>query len=473
MEFLDLVAQADLVRSGEVSPLELVDAAISRAEECNPALGAIVLPFYEQARAQARAELPDGPLRGVPILLKDLGAQLAGMPSTSGMRVLKEAGWHDPVDSHFAARLRQAGVCFLGRTNSPELGLYPATEPEAWGPTHNPWKRGYSPGGSSGGSASAVAAGIVAAAHASDGGGSIRIPASHCGLVGLKPTRARSSFGPGAGERWGGFSCEGFVTRTVRDTAALLDVVSGAMPGDPNTAPLPPRSFSESLAPGPRLRVGVMTNAPRDTPVDPAVIPAAEVCARALEGLGHTVEAAYPPALDDPTGIGAYVTIVAAGIGRALDVWGEKLGRALTEDDVEPLTWALAESARKRTATDYLAALDQMNRFVRAVAVWWDEGFDLLVTPCCAAPPPPHGNFQATREEPFAGFASAAPFGVYTMSFNLTGQPGISVPLHWTDAGLPIGSHIVGPFGREDILLSVAAELEQVLPWADKRPPRW
>ncbi len=473
VEFLDLVAQAELVRAGKVTPLELVDAAIARAEERNPELNAIVLPFYEEARVQASAELPDGPLRGVPILLKDLGAQLAGMPSTSGMRVLKEAGWRDPVDSYFAARLRQAGVCFLGRTNSPELGLYPATEPDAWGPTHNPWKRGYSPGGSSGGSASAVAAGIVAAGHASDGGGSIRIPASHCGLVGLKPTRARSSFGPGAGERWGGFSCEGFVTRTVRDTAALLDVVSGAMPGDPYAAPLPPQSFSASLTPGRRLRVGVMTNAPREMPVDPAVVPAAEVCARALEDLGHTVELAYPPALDDPTGIGAYVTIVAAGIGRTLDRWGENLGRALTEDDVEPLTWALAQSARKRTATDYLAAIDQMNTFVRAVGSWWDEGFDLLVTPCSAAPPPAHGTFQATREEPFAGFANAAPFGVYTTSFNLTGQPAISVPLHWTEAGLPIGSHIVGPFGREDILLSVAAELEQALPWADKRPERW
>lgn len=465
-----MVSQAALVRSGEVSPLELVDATIARAEARNESLNAIVLPFYEEARKQAVGDLPDGPLRGVPFLLKDLGGQLAGAPLTCGMRALRDAGWHEPADSYFTAKLRAAGVCFIGRSNSPELGLYPGTEPEAWGPTHNPWKRGYSPGGSSGGSAAAVAAGIVSAAHASDGGGSIRIPASHCGLVGLKPTRGRSSFGPSAGDRWSGFSCEGFVTRTVRDTATLLDAVSGAMPGDPHAAPRPARPFAESLEPGRRLRVGFMTTGPRGTEVHPDVLPAVEVCAAALEDLGHQVEPAYPDALDDPQAIQAFVAIVAANIAHTVDVWGEKLGRVLGEDDLEPLTWALANSARKRTTLDYLESLDTLNVVSRDLAALWDQGFDLLLTPCSAEPPPPHGTFIATPEEPFSGFTRAAPFSIYTAPFNMSGQPGISLPLHWTPSGLPIGSHLVARFGEEATLLSVAAELEVAIPWANKRP---
>lgn len=472
LEFLDMVGQAALVRDGTVSQIELVEAAIARAETRNEALNAIVLPFYEEARAQAAATLPEGPLRGVPFLLKDLGGQLAGAPLTCGMRALREAGWREPADSYFTAKLRAAGVCFVGRSNSPELGLYPGTEPESWGPAHNPWKRGYSPGGSSGGSAAAVAAGIVPAAHASDGGGSIRIPASHCGLVGLKPTRGRSSFGPSAGDRWSGFSCEGFVTRTVRDTAALLDVVSGAMPGDPHAAPRPERPFAESLQPGPRLRIGFMTTAPRGTEVHPDVLPAVEVCAQALEDLGHHVEPAYPAALDDPQGIRAFVAVIAANIAHTVDLWGEKLGRVLGEDDLEPLTWALANSARSRSTLDFLDSLDSLNSVARALAGWWEEGFDLLLTPCSAAPPPPHGTFVSTPEDPFAGFTKAAPYSIYTSPFNLSGQPGISLPLYWTPAGLPVGSHLVARFGEEATLLSVAAELEAAVPWADKRPPR-
>ncbi len=470
LEFLDMVGQAALVREGKASPSELVDAAIARAEARNGPLNAIVLPLYQQARAQAAGTLPDGPLRGVPFLLKDLGGQLAGAPLTCGMRALRDADWHEPADSYFTAKLRSAGVCFLGRTNSPELGLYPGTEPEAWGPTHNPWKHGYSPGGSSGGSAAAVAAGIVPAGHASDGGGSIRIPASHCGLVGLKPTRGRSSFGPSAGDRWAGFSCEGFVTRTVRDTATLLDAVSGAMPGDPHAAPIPARPVAASRAPGRRLRVGFMTTAPRGIDGHPDVVPAVEVCARALEDLGHHVEEACPAALEDPQSIRAFVAVVAANIAHTVDVWGEKLGRVLGEQDLEPLTWALAQSARSRSTLDYLEALDVLNIVSRQLAGWWDDGFDLLLTPCSAQPPPPHGTFLSTPDEPFAGFTRAAPFSVYTSPFNMSGQPGISLPLHWTPSGLPIGSHLVARFGEEATLLSVAAELEAAVPWADKRP---
>ncbi len=470
-DWLDATAQAELVRRGEVTPGELVEAAIGRLEALEPGLGAVVVPTLEKARRQAAdPALPDGPFRGVPFLLKDLGGQSAGDPYYGGMRFLKEAAWTEPADSYFTARLRAAGFCFLGRTNTPELGLLPTTEPELFGPTRNPWKTGHSPGGSSGGSAAAVAAGIVPVAHASDGGGSIRIPASHCGLVGLKPTRGRNSFGPGSGERWAGFSAEHVVSRSVRDTAALLDVVSGRMPGDPYAAPPPPAPFATFVRPGARRRIGLMTSAPRATGVHPECVAAGERAAHALEAAGHRVELAYPEALDDPAGVGAYVTIVASCVAHALEVFGNNVGRPVGEEDVEPLTWAMAEAARDYPVTKYIEAVQTVHAFSRRVAAWWEEGFDLLLTPTTAAPPPRLGELRSTREEPFRAFAGAAPFGVYTLNFNLTGQPGISLPVHWTAEGLPIGAHLVAPYGREDMLLEIGSELEQILPWADRRP---
>ena len=292
LSLLDLVAQAELVRRGEMKPLELVDAAIARAERLNPELCAIVSAQFERARAAAVSpELPDGPFRGVPYLLKDLGAYLDGDPVYCGMAVLKKADWRERGESHFAGRLRRAGLISLGRTNSPELGLLPTTEPASFGPSHNPWETTHSPGGSSGGSAAAVAAGVVAAAHASDGGGSIRIPASHCGLVGLKPTRGRNSFGPGLGERWGGCSVEGFVTHTVRDTAALVDIVAGSEPGDPYAAAPPARPYAEEVGADPgRLRIGLMDRAPRDAELHPDCLAAVSAAGRLLASLGHDLE---------------------------------------------------------------------------------------------------------------------------------------------------------------------------------------
>jgi amidase len=469
--FLDATAQADLVRRGEVTPAELLEGAIARIEKLNPTLNAVIATFFDDARARVGA-LPEGPFRGVPLLLKDLGGGMAGKPLYSGMRFLRDAKWCEPQDSHFTARLRAAGFSFLGRTNSPELGLLPTSEPEAFGPTRNPWNEGHSAGGSSGGSAAAVASGMVSVAHASDGGGSIRIPASSCGLVGLKPTRGRNSFGPGAGERWGGCSCEHVVARTVRDVAALLDVVSGPTPGDPYFAPPPAAPFASRLAPGPRLRIGLMAEAgPRQTPVDAECRTAAEKAARALADLGHRVEPSYPPALDDSRAIEAFVGVVAANIAFALDSAAAKVGKPVTEDDVEPLTWAMATAGRSRTANDYIATLDKMHGFGRSVAAWWAEGFDLLLTPTTGEPPPPIGQFTATRAEPFRGFMRAAPFGIFTSAFNLTGQPAISVPVHWTASGLPVGAQLVSGYGAEEALLRVAAELEQALPWKDRRPP--
>jgi amidase len=471
---LDCMAQAELVRHGEVSPAELVEAAIARAEKLNSRLNAIISPQYERARQHAAdAGLPDGPLRGVPILLKDLGAHLAGDPVYCGIRGVKEAGWTEPGESYFAGNVRESGAISVGRTNTPELGLVPTTEPDVFGATRNPWEPGHSPGGSSGGSAAAVAAGIVPAAHASDGGGSIRIPAAHCGLVGLKPTRGRNSFGPGIGERWAGCSCEGFVTRSVRDTALLLDVTNGPKPGDPYTAPPPLRPYLDEMGADPgRLRIGFMDHAPRDMALDPECRAAVHGAAKLLETLGHQVEHAWPEAIEDPMALIQYVKIVSTSIARALDAWGEKLGRTLTEADVETLTWAVAEAGRRISGPDYIKAVEGQHAHGRKLASWWDEdGWDLLLTATTAEPPPPLGEFGPTDDNPLAGYMRAAPFGVYTSQFNLSGQPAISLPLHWTGDGLPVGAHLVAAVGREDLLLRVAAQLEQASPWADRLPP--
>ncbi len=473
LALLDLTDQAALVRRGEVKPLELVDAAVARIEALNPQLNAVISPQFERARAEAVSpNLPDGPLRGVPILLKDLGAYLDGDPVYCGMAALKNADWREKGDSYFAASLRRSGALSLGRTNSPELGILPTTEPESFGPTHNPWKLSHSPGGSSGGSAAAVAAGLVPAAHASDGGGSIRIPANHCGLVGLKPTRGRNSFGPSLGERWAGCSAEGFVTRTVRDTAVLLDLVSGPRSGDPYFAPAHTRPYADDVGRDPgRLRIGFLTRAPRDLDVHSDCVAAASGAARLLESLGHRVEESAPAALDDEGVMKSYLTIVSSNIARALDAWGSKLGRKLGESDVESVTWFVAERGWAFSAPEYVAAVEFEHAHGRRLASWWDEGFDLLLTPTCAAPPPPLGHFGPKEGNPLAGYMNAAPFGTFTLQFNLSGQPGISLPLHWNDEGLPIGVQLVAACGREDLLIRIAAQLEQAQPWADRRPP--
>jgi amidase len=470
---LDATAQAELVRRGEAKPAELVDAAIARIERLDPTLGAVITRQFERARAWAAApDLPQGPFRGVPILLKDLGAHLAGDPVHCGMRALRRAGWCEPGEAYFAERLRLSGAISLGRTNTPELGLLPTTEPEAYGPTRNPWRTTHSAGGSSGGSAAAVAAGLVAAAHASDGGGSIRIPASHCGLVGLKPTRGRSSFGPGLAERWAGCSVEGFVTRSVRDTAALLDVVSGARPGDPYSAPPPQRPFAqEAGAPPGRLRIGAMLRAPRGAALDAHCREAVSATARRLESLGHRVEEAHPEALEETDGVRAFVNIVTVSTARALEAWSARIGAPIGQPDVEPLTWALAEMGRATSGVQYLGAVEAGHAHVRRLAAFWQRGFDLLLTPTCAAPPPPLGHFDPTPENPLAGYAAALPFGLFSSTWNLSGQPAISLPLHQTPDGLPIGIQLVAAVGGEPTLLRVAAQLEQAHPWAGRLPP--
>jgi amidase len=470
---LDAIAQADLVRRGEASPLELVDAAIARIEKLDPTLNAVIHPRFDRAREEAASPaLPEGPFRGVPILVKDLWCHTAGDPFHKGMRFLKELRWREPHDTEHAARLRRAGFVIVGRTNTPELGLAPTTEPEAYGPTRNPWDPARSPGGSSGGSATAVASRMVPVAQASDGGGSIRIPASACGVVGLKPSRGRVTCGPFAGEYTAGLSVELCVSRTVRDTAAYLDAVAGPGVGDPSVAPPPPRPYAREVGADPgRLRVGLLDRDPRgQVEVDPEVARATREAARLLEAAGCVVEESHPAALGDPELAMGIVTLFAVGVAAALEHWSERTGRAIGPGDVEEATWALAEAGRTVTAAQLWLARERMLVAARRVAAWWADGFDLLLPPTLPALPPALGHFT-TPSDPARGLARMTPFTTFTAAFNATGQPAISLPLAQSNGGLPIGVQLVAAFGREDLLLRVAARLEEARPWADRRPP--
>jgi amidase len=375
-------------------------------------------------------------------------------------------------DTYLAARFRAAGFVFLGKANTPELGPVPTTEPLAYGPTRNPWDPSRSPGGSSGGSAAAVAAGLVPVAHANDGGGSIRIPASACGLVGLKPSRGRTSLGPDTGESWAGMVVEHVVSRSVRDTAAVLDCVAGYAPGDLYVAPPPARAWSEAVGTDPgRLRIGLHTRAPGgQVGVHRECVAAAEGAARLLESLGHHVEVSYPEALDDPAAGEAALAVVTTCTARDLAYWSERTGRTIGACDVEPMIWGLAEIGRSISAPDYVRAIDALHTLTRRTAAWWAGGFDLLLTPTLPEPPPTLGQFDATAEEPMRGFARGGEFVTFTLPFNVTGQPAISLPLHWNEAGLPIGVQLVAAYGCEDVLLRVAAQLEAAAPWRDRRP---
>jgi amidase len=471
---LDAVAQAELVRTRRASPLELVDAAIDRIARVDPQVNAVIHRFFERARDEARRNaLPDGPFRGVPFLLKDLFGHTQGDPMHFGARFLKDIDFRVPHDSYLAAKFRAAGLVFLGRTNVPELGILPATESAAYGPARNPWNPARSTGGSSGGSAAAVAAGMVPAAHGNDGGGSIRIPASECGLVGLKPSRGRTSFGPDLGESVGGLGVEGVLSRSVRDTAALLDVAQGYMPGDPYGAPPPTRPYrSEVGAPVERLRVGVMTASPmRATPVHAECVKAAQQAARLLAELGHDVEPSHPAALDDIEVSRHFSIMYAVQIVGTLGAFERIVGRPVRVEDVDAFTWALADLGRQVSVGQYLETQDFIAAFTRRLAAWWSDGFDLLLTPTLPDPPPPLGWFEPDPTDPTLTGLRASGFACWTSPFNMSGQPAVSLPLHWTPDGLPVGVQLVAAYGREDLLLRVAAALEEAAPWASRRPP--
>lgn len=461
----DATAQAAAVRSGQVSARELAEAAIARIEEVDGSLNAVIHRRFDKALDEIEAGLPDGPFHGVPFLVKDLSADSAGDPAHQGNRALKEIGWTATADSWLVARYRRAGFSFLGRTNTPEFGLVPVTEPHAYGPTRNPWNPDHSPGGSSGGSAAAVAAGMTPVAHASDGGGSIRIPASMCGLVGLKVSRGRTTLGPDRDES--NLSVQFAVTRSVRDAAALLDAVAGPGSGDMVVAPPPSRPYLRELDEDPpRLRVGLLAHNPAGT-LHPDCEAAARAAGRLLESLGHDVAEEHPTI--DPDGIRRFMARWAVNTRLSLVDLEGRLGRPVTEDDVEPLTWAMAGLADHFSGVDFALALSASARFTRQIAAFFDD-HDLLVTPTLGEPPPRIGELEPPADSPFSTQGRTASLVPFTTHFNVTGQPALSLPLHVNEAGLPIGVQLVAAYGREDLLLAVAAQLERAAPWAGRRP---
>jgi amidase len=468
---LDATAQAELVRNKEIEALELVDAAIERIERLNPMLNAVVTPMYDQARERARSPLPDGAFAGVPFLLKDLAAEYAGVRFTEGSRFLA-----DNVSSHdqeLVARQKRAGLVIVGKTNAPEFGILPTTEPTLFGATRNPWDTDRSTGGSSGGSAAAVASGMVPMAHANDGGGSIRIPASCCGVFGLKPTRGRNPLGPEYGDIMGGLVCEHAVTRSVRDSAALLDATSGPDLGDPYWAPPPARPFLHEVGADPgHLRIGFSTSAVTGVPVDPDCVRAVEEAASVCSELGHEVVEVTPSDLDGDEISAAFIDVFTAGQASAMQYWSRRTGRRLTAESFEPLTWAMYEMGLGRTSADYLSAVEQLQRISRRVAGYF-VSLDVWLTPTLAEPPPPLGTFDSPPDNPMFGLLRAAAFVPFTPIANITGQPAMSVPLHWNDAGLPVGTHFIGRFGDEATLFRLAAQLEQARPWAARHPKVW
>jgi amidase len=469
---LDATAQAELVRTGEASPRELVDAAIGRIERVDPDLNAVIHRSFDRARELAGGDLPDGPFRGVPFLLKDLGIAYAGDPLHMGMRVLREADFRAPVDSTLAVRFRAAGLVTVGRTNTPELGIVPTTEPVAYGPTRNPWDPSRTAGGSSGGAAAAVAAGLVPFAHASDGGGSIRIPASHNGLVGLKTTRARTPAGPIAGDFASGLSEHFAITRSVRDAAALLDAVHGPAPGDPYAAPAVARPYVDELEADPgRLRIGLLTTSATEADPDREAIAAVTGAAELLTELGHEVEElgldTFGVTDDLP---GAFIKRWAAGMSQTVRLIGRVLGRPLTAGDVEPLTWGLAKSGEEVSGAEYLEAVGLHQLVGRAVGALHAGGLDLILSPTVGEVAPPLGTYDDTGPDPFVALKRSEKAAMFTSVFNTIGAPAISVPLHVSEEGLPLGIQLAAETGGEDVLIRVAAQLERARPWADRRP---
>lgn len=474
LAFADATAQAQLVRTGSCTALDLVDAAIDRVEQLNPRLNAVVTPLFEKARARAKAlaQSKDDlwPFGGVPFLLKDAVCQTAGDPYHLGMRALRDRGFIARNDTYLARNFRGAGLVFLGKTNLPELAMGPTTEPLAYGATRNPWDLARTPGGSSGGSAAAVSAGMVPAAHGNDMGGSIRIPASFCGLVALKASRGRTSLGPALGELWGPVTNEGVLTHSVRDSAALLDVARQPWPGDPYVAPSPARPYTQEVgAAVDGLRVGLCPALP-EVPVADDCMAAVVAVGRILEACDHHVEEAFPPALQEPVMAEISSMVWGTGVRRDVERLGEILGEPIELDELEPLNRAIVEEAASVTATQYLSALEKMFAWGRRLSSWWDDGFDLLVTPTTTRLPPALGLLAPSVElDQLTSLIGELTY--FVAPFNASGQPAISLPLYWTADGLPVGVQLVAAYGREDLLLRVGAQLESAEPWTHRRPP--
>ncbi len=465
----DATELAARVARGEVSASELLDAALAAVEARNPAINAVVLMQEAVARKAIADGLPHGPFRGVPFLIKDLGCEARDFPSHNGSRLFANTVYKR--NSSIFERIRATGVVTFGRTTSPEGGIGAATESAVYGgPTRNPWNLDHTSGGSSGGAGAAVAAGIVAFAHGSDGGGSVRIPASSCGLFGFKPTRARLPDGPYAGEGWAGMAIDGFLTRSVRDTAAMLDACEGSDLGAPYCAPPLVQGHAQAISRPPgRLRIGICDTTFTGEPVHPEVVEAVRATGRLLESLGHIVEPVRPRA-DVAMMMRAWTDIV--GIGAALSVRSKIGGRAPHADEVEGVgrgAWAYAQTLHP---TRYLEAVGEIHAFGRQMAAVFCEGPDILLSATLAEPPAKVGRFSHQTEDYVA--YRTGPEGIFAYSpfcaiFNASGQPAASVPLGWSKDGLPIGVHLAAAFGQDELLIALCAEVERAAPWAAKR----
>ncbi len=483
---LDATAMAALVARGELKPSELLEAALERADQRNPAINAIVARYDDEARRRAAGPLPAGPFTGVPFLLKDVFAAWKGHALCSGSRLL--AGHVPDFDTEVVRRLERAGLVLFGTTNAPEFGLLAHTEPALYGPARNPWNLDHTPGGSSGGAAAAVAARILPAAHGNDGGGSIRIPASHCGLFGMKPTRGRVSLAP-AGDAWMGLACEGAITRTVRDSAALLDVMAGYVPGNPYAAPPQARPFAQEVGSPPgRLRIAFTDHSFFGHATDPECSAAVRDAAKLLADLGHDVEEATPPMRRDEL-VRAYLYLVAASTAANVETAEAISGLHADGSTLEPETLALCAGGWAVSAAELVQAQETIHAMARDMAVFFSR-YDVLATPTVAQPPVRVGALRPKPWERAAmRFTHATGWrwlidlllaGVgdrsfdatgFTMPFNETGQPAMSVPLHVTAKGLPVGVQFVGRFGDEATLFRLAGQLETARPWAHRLPP--
>ncbi|MCC3154365.1 amidase family protein [Hymenobacter sp. BT770] len=485
---LDALAMADLVRTGQLTALELCEAAIARAGAVNSQINAVVHPLYEPARLRAGAGLPAGPFGGVPFLLKDFGAQYAGVPQTSGSRALRN--FVPTEDAELVRRWQAAGVNILGKSNTPEFALMGVTEPALFGPTRNPWNLGHTPGGSSGGAAAAVAAGIVPLAGAGDGGGSIRIPAACCGLFGLKPSRGRVPTGPEQGEKWQGAAVEHVLSRSVRDSAAMLDATQGPDAGAPYFLPGPARLYLEEVGRPPgRLRIAFSLGHPLGSALHPECLAAVRHAAQLLESLGHDVTE-VPLPFDGRAVASAFLMLYFGETGASIAALAKVLGRPARPRDVEPTTWLLGLLGRTYSAADFAAARHTWNDSARRMGRF-HQTYDLLLTPTLATPPVRVGELQPKPTEQRL-LKLVNTFGLgglirrsgiveklaeqslektpYTQVANLTGQPAMSVPLHWTADGLPCGVQFIAPLGAEDVLFRLAGQLEQAQPWFARRP---
>lgn len=463
----DALGLAELVAKRQVTPLELLDAVRQRVETLNPKLNAFCHLFFDKAEAQIKQGLPAGPFRGVPFALKDLGQYLAGTITSSGSRVWKNAVAE--ADSTLVERYKQAGLVIFGKTNSPELGLTTTTESALYGKTRNPWNPERTSGGSSGGSSASVAARILPAAHASDGGGSIRIPASCCGLFGLKPTRGRVPMGPAQFEGWNGCSHHHVITISVRDSAALLDATAGAEPGSPFFSPPPARPFLKELRVDPgKLRIALVAEPYGGTPLDPECRKAATEAAKLCESLGHKVEEVKLP-INNAAMREAFLNVIVVSLARTLEDAGKTLGRAVTENDVEPVTWAMMQQGKALSSVAYSRAIATMHQVGLTMAKFM-QNYDVILSPTLAKPPVPLGVLSLSPESSAAFIKEVTEFGPHTALYNVTGQPSMSVPLHWSEDGLPVGVMFSGRFGEDSLLLRLAAQLEKARPWRERKP---